>query len=134
MLKSFSGILFLLLLSFCFVTGCAGQKKRLASDPSKPSISRNLYYIHSGDSTWIIKPVPSAGNNFSGLIYNREQVKKTRHAHIYADPLSAVKTDNGVLSVPMDNIVRVDNFRISAGMVITVAVILGLIFLVPVYL
>jgi hypothetical protein len=95
---------------------------------------KNLYYFHAEDSTWIVKPVPAAGNQFAGIIYKPEVVKKNRQVHIYAAPLSAVKTGNGQLSVPMENIVKVENYRINTGTVIASVGAVALLFLLPVIL
>ena len=95
---------------------------------------KNLYYFHAGDSTWIVKPVTEAGNQFTGLIYNPEVIKKSRQVHIYAEPLSSVKIVNGKLTVPMENIVRVENSRINPGMIIASVGLVALLFLIPVIL
>jgi hypothetical protein len=92
---------------------------------------KNLYYFHAEDSTWIVKPVTEAGNRFSGLIYSPEVIKKSRQVHIYAAPLSAVKIGNGKLTVPMENIVKVENYKINAGMVMASVGIVVLLFLIP---
>lgn len=92
---------------------------------------KNLYYFHAEDSTWIVKPVTEAGNRFSGLIYSPEVIKKSRQVHIYAAPLSAVKIGNGKLTVPMENIVKVENYKINAGMVMASVGVVVLLFLIP---
>ena len=129
----------LALFLICFLlelmlTGCSSQRNIPAGDRVKTPGWKNLYYFHAGDSTWIVKPIPATGNHFSGVIFRPDEITKHSQVRIYADPLSAVKIEEGVLSVPMENIVQVDNFRISAGMVITIAAVLALLFLVPVYL
>ena len=116
------------------LTCCSSQRNIPAGDMGKTPGWKNLYYFHAGDSIWIVKPVPATGNQFSGMIFRPDEIKKHRQVHIYADPLSAVIIEEGVLSIPMENIVKVDNFKVSAGMVITIAAVLALLFLVPVYL
>jgi hypothetical protein len=61
-------------------------------------------------------------------------IKKSRQVHIYAEPLSAVKIENGKLTVPMGNIIKVENYKINAGMIIASVGIVGLLFLLPVFL
>src|SRR4030042_2088210 len=95
---------------------------------------KNLYYFHSEDSTWIVKPVPSAGNQFAGIVFNPEEIRKSRQVHIYAAPLSSVKIENDRLSVPMENIIKVENYKINAGMIITWVGVVSLLFLIPVFL
>ena len=95
---------------------------------------KNLYYFHSEDSTWIVKPVPSAGNQFAGIVFKPEEIRKSRRVHIYATPLSSVKIENDRLSVPMENITKVENYKINAGTIITWVGVVTLLFLVPVFL
>jgi len=95
---------------------------------------KNLYYFHSEDSTWIVKPVPSAGNQFAGIVFNPEEIRKNRQVHIYAAPLSSIKIENDRLSVPMENITKVENYKISAGTIITWVGVVTLLFLIPVFL
>jgi hypothetical protein len=129
-----SDIFLICALSLLTLFSCASQKNIPTEQTAKTPSWKNLYYFHAGDSTWIVKPVPSAGNQFSGLIFKPEEIKKNRQAHIYADPLSAVKIASGELSVPMENIVKVENHKIHAATVITIAAVLALLFLIPVYL
>jgi hypothetical protein len=120
--------------SIYLIIGCSTAKNISPGQISRIPNWKNLYYFHAGDSIWIVKPVPVAGNQFSGMIFRPEKIKKNRQVHIYADPLSAVIIDNGRLSVPMDNITKVENYKISAGSVITAVAIVTLLFLTPVFL
>ena len=95
---------------------------------------KNLYIFHSGDSTWIVKPVPAAGNRFSAIVFKPEFIKKKRQVHIYAEPLSSVTIKDGKLSTPMENIVKVENYKITAGTVLLSVGVVVLLFLIPVYL
>jgi hypothetical protein len=110
---------------------CVTTKNISPGQISKVPGWKNLYYFHAGDSTWIVKPVTEAGNQFTGLIYSAEAVKKSRQVHIYAEPLSAVKRVNGKLTVPLGNIVKVENYKINAGMVIASIGVVLLLFLLP---
>jgi len=126
-------ILFFIIPIFALFS-CVTSKDLPSGQISKVPNWKNLYYFHSEDSTWIVKPVTEAGNHFTGLIYNPEVIKKSRQVHIYAEPLSAVKIENGKLTVPMENIVKVENNKINAGMIIASVGIVGLLFLLPVFL
>jgi hypothetical protein len=119
---------------FFILISCVSTRSIPADQISKTPSWKNLYYFHAEDSTWIVKPVPAAGNQFAGIIYKPEVVKKNRQVHIYAAPLSAVKTGNGQLSVPMENIVKVENYRINTGTVIASVGAVALLFLLPVIL
>jgi len=68
---------------------------------------------------------------FSGEIYKSDEVKKNRQAHIYADPLSSVKINQGIISVPMENIVKVENYKIRPVVVVTAVGVVVLLFLIP---
>jgi hypothetical protein len=107
-----------------------------SGDASSGQLSRvpnwkNLYFFHSGDSTWIVKPVTEAGNQFTGIIYNPEVVRKSRQVHIYAEPLSAIQIQSGRLTVPMENIVKVENHRIGPGIILASIGVVALLFLIP---
>lgn len=116
------------------IYGCVTSKSLPPSQLSKIPDWKDLYYFHAEDSTWIVKPVPAAGNRFSGVIFKPIEIKKARQVHIYAFPLSSVKIEQGKLSVPMGNIVKVENFKINAGTVLIAAGVIILLFLIPVYL
>ena len=123
------GIILLFILSSCVTT------KNVPPDQiSKTPSWKNLYYFHAEDSTWIVKPVPAAGNLFAGIIYKPEVIEKNRQVHIYAAPLSSVKIENGQLSVPMDKIIKVENYKINAGMIIGSVGLVAFLFLIPVFL
>lgn len=92
---------------------------------------KNLYFFHSGDSTWIVKPVTEAGNQFTGIIYKLEVVRKSRQVHIYAEPLYSVQIQNGRLTVPMENIIKVENHRIGPGIILASIGVVVLLFLIP---
>lgn len=118
----------------CTFSGCVTSRKIPPEKISKVPSWKNLYFFHANDSIWIVKPITEAGNQFTGLIYSPEVIKKSRQVHIYAEPLSAVRIGNGKLAVPLENIVKVENYKISVGMVIASVGIVVLLFLLPVIL
>jgi hypothetical protein len=124
-------VLLIFAASIFLISGCSASRNSAADDLSSAPNWKNLYYFHSGDSTWIVKPVTEAGNHFAGIIYKPEVVKKSRQVRIYAEPLSAVKIENGRLTVPMENIVKVENHRIGPGVILGSIGLLGLLFLIP---
>jgi hypothetical protein len=129
-----SGLIFFFFTLIFTLISCVTSKDLPPGQMSKVPGWKNLYHFHAEDSTWIVKPITEAGNQFTGLIYRPEVIKKSRQVHIYAEPLSAVKTGNGKLTVPMENIVKVENYKINAGSVIAAVGIIGLLFLLPVFL
>ncbi len=126
-----SGVFLFLLAVIFMLFSCVSTKNLPPGQIAKAPNWKNLYYFHAGDSTWIIKPVTEAGNHFTGLIYKPEVVKKSRQVHIYAEPFSAVKIASGKLTVPMENIVKVENDKINAGMIAASIGIVALLFLLP---
>jgi hypothetical protein len=126
-----STIILLLIVSIITLFSCVSSKDMLPGQKSGAPNWKNLYYFHSGDSTWIVKPVTEAGNRFTGLIYNPEVIKKSRQVHLYAEPLSAVRIADGKLTTPMENIVRVENHKISPGMIMASIGLVVLLFLIP---
>jgi|GEM_PF-1319441 hypothetical protein len=128
-LKSCSLLFHIILITS--LISCASQKNASQEKISKTPSWKNLYYFHAEDSTWLVKPVPTAGNQFSGIIYKPEGVKKNRQAQIYAYPLSAVKIEQGKISVPMENIVKVENYKIKPITIVAVVSMVVLLFLIP---
>jgi hypothetical protein len=126
--------LLIYIFSAVVIISCASQKNIPASSLTKTPSWKNLYYFQCEDSIWIIKPVPAAGNQFSGVIFKPEVVKKNRQVRIYAYPLTSVKIENNVLSCPMENIIKVENFKISPGVIFLSAGIVILLFLIPTFL
>jgi hypothetical protein len=116
------------------LTGCVSAKNIPPGEMNSIPGWKDLYYFHAGDSTWIVHPVPVTGNYFSGNIFRPEEIRKNRQVHIYAEPLSSVTIAQGQLTVPMENIVKVENYRISAAAILLSAGVAGLLFLVPVFL
>ncbi len=116
------------------LSGCVSARNIPPGEISRIPGWKDLYYFHSGDSTWIVQPVPVTGNYFSGNIFRPEEIRKNRQVHIYAEPLSAVTITQGRLTVPMDNIIKVENYRVSAAAILISVGVAGLLFLVPVFL
>jgi len=130
MLNKSKGILFFII-QLLVLTSCGTSRDASQGQLSQVPNWKNLYFFHSGDSTWIVKPVTEAGNQFTGIIYKPEVVKKSRQVHIYAEPLSSVVIQNGKLTVPMGNIVKVENHRIGPGIILASVAVVVLLFLIP---
>jgi hypothetical protein len=130
MLNKSKGILFFII-QLLVLTSCGTSRDASHGQLSQLPNWKNLYFFHSGDSTWIVKPVTEAGNQFTGIIYKPEVVKKSRQVHIYAEPLSSVLIQNGKLTVPMGNIVKVENHRIGPGIILASVAVVVLLFLIP---
>jgi len=116
------------------MAGCVSARNIPPGEMNRIPGWKDLYYFHSGDSTWIIQPVPVTGNYFSGNIFRPEEIRKNRQVHIYAEPFSSVTITQGRLTVPMDNIVKVENYKISTVAILVSVGVAGLLFLVPVFL
>jgi hypothetical protein len=129
-----SGTFFFCTIPLFILISCVSTRSIPPDQISKTPSWKNLYYFHAEDSTWIVKPVPAAGNKFAGIIFKPEIIKKNRQVHIYASPLSSVKIVNGQISVPMENIVKVENYKINVGTIIASVGAVALLFLIPVFL
>lgn len=121
----------LILIPFIILFSCATSGGSTSGQLSEVPNWKNLYFFHSGDSTWIVRPVTQAGNEFMGIIYKPEVVRKSRQVHIYAEPLYSVRIQDGKLTVPMENIVRVENHRIGPGIILASIGVVVLLFLIP---
>lgn len=118
------------------LTGCVTQKSIPPSEVSKKPERKNVYYFHSEDSVWIVYPVSGQNGLFTGLIVNPAQVRTNRlkSIHIYASPPSAIKIENQTLTCLMENIVKVENLKVNAGMIIASAGVVLLLFALPLFL
>lgn len=128
----------ILLLTGLFTTAVISYSCSSTSNIPKTTTStknpdwKDLYYFHADDSVWIVRPQTSAGDIFMGQIFDSENVEKIRNVHIYASPLSSVTINEHILTTPMENIYKVENHKISPGMILGSIGVLGLFFLVPV--
>ncbi len=115
---------------------CAGTKKITASGTAEMPERKEIYYFHSEDSVWLVFPVAGENGVFTGVIVDPDFVTKNKlkEIHIYAEPPSAVKISNQTLTCPMENISKIDNFKLKPGMVITSIGVLLLLFSLPVFL
>jgi hypothetical protein len=129
--------LLLNIIIFVFLlTGCVTRKNIPPSEMVKIPERKNIYYFHSGDSIWMVYPVPGENGIFSGIIVDNDHIKtnKLRQVHIYAGPPSAIKIGNQTLSCPMENIGKVERHKVNAGMIISSAGVVLLLFTLPVFL
>ena len=118
------------------VSSCISTKNIPPSNLSTMPENKKVYYFHSGDSIWIVFPIPGKNGWFTGTIIKDENVKNNllRQVHVHAEPSSVVKIEDHTLTCPMDNIIKVENFKINTGMVIISAGVVILLFMVPVFL
>lgn len=123
------------ILSLITATGCAtlfGTPSQVNDMPK----GKKIYNFHSGDSAWVVFPVPAENGMFSGLIVDRASVadNKLREINIYAWPPSAIRIEDNTLICPMVNIVKVENFKIKPVTIITSVGVVLLLFAVPIFL
>jgi hypothetical protein len=118
------------------LTGCFSLKNVPTNQVTKMPERKDVYYFHSDDSVWIVYPIPAPNGQFTGIIIDPDNINnnRLRQVHIYAGPLSAIKIENQKLSVPMENIGKVENYKINAGMIISSIGIVLLLFLIPSFL
>lgn len=115
---------------------CAGTGNITASGTTEMPERKEIYYFHSQDSVWLVYPVTGENGMFTGVIVDPDFVtqNKLKEIHIYAGPPSAIKISNQTLTCPMDNISKIDNFKIKPGMIITSIGVLLLLFSIPLFL
>lgn len=135
-LKRGTTILLDLIIIVFILTSCVTRKNVLPSEVTKMPEKKNIYYFHSGDSIWMVYPVPGQKGLFTGIIVDNDHIKtnKLRQVHIYAGPPSAVKVGNQTLSCPMENIGKVERHKVNAGMIISSLGVVLLLFTLPVFL
>ncbi len=118
------------------LTSCVTRKNIPTSEMAKMPERKTIYYFHSGDSIWMVYPVTGENGMFSAIIVDNDHIKtnKLRQVHIYAGPPSALKIGNQTLSCPMENIGKVENQKVNAGMIISSVGVVLLLFTLPVFL
>lgn len=97
---------------------------------------KRVFFFHTADTVRIVYPVTGENGQFSAIVVRSENIPYTRlrEVHIYAGPPSAIKVDGDKLICPMENIAKVENYRISAGTIISAVGVLLLLFTLPIYL
>jgi hypothetical protein len=115
---------------------CAETKNITASGTAEMPERKEIYYFHSEDSVWLVYPVTGENGVFTGVIVDPDFVAKNKlkDIHIYAASPSAIKISNQTLTCPMENISKIDNFKLKQGMVITSIGVLLLLFSLPIFL
>lgn len=122
-------------LSLIPLSGCATLSDAPSQIINMPK-GKKIYYFHSGDSVWVIYPVPVENGMFSGIIVDPASVadNKLREINIYAAPPSAIRIEDHTLTCPMENIGKVENYKIKTGTIITSIGVVLLLFTVPIFL
>jgi len=126
-----------LLIPFLMVlTGCLSIKNLPASKISSMPQGKRVFFFHTADTVRIVYPVTGENDQFTAIVVRKENMPDTRlrEVHIFAGSPSAIKIEGDKLICPMENITKVENYRISAGTIISATVILLLLFTVPIYL
>lgn len=118
------------------LTGCFSIKNLPASKISSMPMGKRVFFFHTADTVRIVYPVTGDNGQFSAIIVGSENIPYTRlrEVHIYAGPPSAIKIEGDKLSCPMENIAKVENYRMSAGTIISAIGVLLLLFTLPIYL
>ena len=118
------------------LTGCFSIKNVPASKIGSMPEGKRVFFFHTADTVRIVYPVTGENGQFSAIVVRSENIPYTRlrEVHIYAGPPSAIKVDGDKLICPMENIAKVENYRISAGTIISAVGVLLLLFTLPIYL
>jgi hypothetical protein len=109
---------------------CTGTKYISSSGETEMPERKEIYYFHSEDIVWLVFPVTGENGLFTGIIVDPDVVSrnKLKEIHIFGGPPAVVKISGKKLTCPMENISRIDNFRLKPGLVISsVGVLLSLL-------
>ena len=115
---------------------CITARNVSTSEITKTPGKKVIYYFHCDDSLWNVYPVRGERGYFTGILVSSDNILKNplRGTHIYAGPRSSIKIENDRLTCPLENIERVENYKIRAGTIIASAGVVLLLFLVPAFL
>ncbi len=118
------------------LTGCVTRKNVPPSEVTKMPERKNIYYFHSGDSVWMVYPVPGQNGLFTGIVVDNDHIRanKPRQVHIYAAPPSVIKIEGQTITCPMENIGKVESQKVNVGMIISSIGVVLLLFTLPVFL
>jgi hypothetical protein len=121
------------ILVLIFTTGCLTLKTIPTNNINQLQSLRKNLKIHSEDSLWTINHCLINGKLLSGkIIRNKEGIGKLNTADIYVAPLNAVDIKGDILTVPAENIGKIDYLIPDAFIIISsVGICIVLILFAP---
>jgi hypothetical protein len=123
MLKSIPGRISLKLVVFLaliFTASCLSLKTIPTSNISELPPGRKYLKIHSEDSLWLIDQYNVKNDVLTGRIVRiTSAIPESRKADVYIPSSQYVKINDGVITIPMGNIGKVDYKIVDTFMVIS---------------
>ena len=101
-------------------SGCYSLKGASKAEINYSDMAR--YYIHGSQSSYCISNTVMSDGVLSGkLSQTTDQIKKKNIIHIYAAPDSAIRFDGNTVSLPFENIAKIETNRIDGGRTLLLA-------------
>ncbi|MFN8241309.1 MAG: hypothetical protein U0X39_11260 [Bacteroidales bacterium] len=121
-----SGRFLLTLIILLFFSSCLSEKTIPANSINALQTKKGYLMIHSDDSTWLIKSYTLSIDKLTGSLASpAEAIPKTKIIHVWIAPASAIRHDGNLVTVPSENIGKVDykyvHFWKTAGMAFILA-------------
>jgi len=115
---------------------CVTARNVSPSEITREPGRKVICYFHCEDSLWNLYPVRGERGYFTGILVSPDNIPKNRlrGTHIYAGPRAVIKIENDRLTCPLENIDRVENYKVRAGTIISSIGVVLLLFLVPTFL
>ena len=108
------------ILVLIFTASCLSLRTIPTSNIDELQPGRKYLKIHSEDSLWLIDQYKVRDNILTGrIIRNIPAVPDLRKADVYIPSSQYVKINDGILTIPLDNIGKVDYKIVDAFMVIS---------------
>jgi hypothetical protein len=116
-----------------FTSSCLSLKTIPTSNIAELQRGRKYLKIHSEDSLWLIDQYKVRDNILSGrIIRNTQPIPVLRKADVYIPSSQYVKISDGILSIPLENIGKVDYKFVDAFMAISfISLTLFVIIFIP---
>lgn len=118
---------------FVFITfGCTEIKYLPATQLTAMHERREIARVHFGDSLWVLSKYEIKDNTLKGEISMvSQEIKSKKAIDYYVAPSSAIKVDGNILSVPFENIGKIDYLGHTLVLDILTGSIILLYILVP---
>jgi hypothetical protein len=112
-----------------FTSGCLTLKTIPTSNISELQPGRKYLKIHSEDSLWVVVQYKVMDNLLSGkIIKNTKGISALSKADVYIPSSQYVKINNGILTLSIENIGKVD-FQVVDGFMVVSSISLLIVFL-----
>jgi hypothetical protein len=124
------------ILSAILTSGCFTLKTIPANNIAELNRGRKYLEIHAGDSLWLIEQYKVGDNILTGkIVRNASKTPPLRKADIYIPSSQYLKINDEILTIPLENIGKVDYQIVDAFMIFaSTGLFLGLIAFSPLFI